>query len=62
MKKFIRFFRNKEDTMPLTSFQLAPVDKQTNNTILDTPDNVYEHINEWMKLYSNGKVDFVWLI
>ena len=61
MKKYIRVFRNKEETMPLTSFQLAPADKQTNNTILDTPENVYGAINEWMDAYGNGKVDFVWL-
>lgn len=61
MNKYIRFFKNKEDTIPLTSFQLSSVDKQTNNTILNTPEQVYEHINEWMEFYANGKVDFVWL-
>jgi len=61
MKKYIRFFRNKEEMIPLISYQLTPIDKQTNNTILDTPEEVYENINQWMNIYVNGKVDFVWL-
>jgi hypothetical protein len=47
--------------IPLISYQLTPIDKQTNNTILDTPEEVYENINQWMNIYVNGKVDFVWL-
>ena len=58
-KLFIRFFRNKEDVIPVDSwevcsrgeldmyhFQHADVDKAT---------------VEWMNLYHNGKIDFVWL-
>ena len=58
-KLFIRFFRNKEDVVPIDSwevfnrgeldmyhFQNADVDKVT---------------VEWMNLYHNGKIDFVWL-
>jgi hypothetical protein len=61
MKKYIRFFRNKEDNVTVNSYSILPKDKQTNDSIIDTPEVVYDNIKAWMNMYPNGKVDFVWL-
>lgn len=61
MKKYIRFFRNRQDTIPNHSYQLLPPGKQNNNSIHDTPVEVYEYQDGWMKTYPNGKVDFICL-
>lgn len=62
MKKCIRFFRNKEDTIPQKSFQILPLDKQTNNnTVVEDSETLFSYIQVWMEVYDNGKVDFVWL-
>jgi hypothetical protein len=60
MKMYIRFFRNKEDGMPINSYKLGN-DEEDNNTIQNSAERVSDFINGWMNQYPNGKVDFVWL-
>lgn len=62
MRKFIRFFRNKEDSIPINSYQMIKKElTQTNNSVFDNAGTTYGLIKNWMESYHNGKVDFVWL-
>ena len=61
MKQYIRFFRNKEDTIPLNSLHVCPGGSQKANCLSCDADTLKAAIDEWMGLYANGKVDFVWL-
>lgn len=59
MTKLIRFFRNKEEEIPYNSYELIAKNKQTNNTIIDNPSTRTKFTDEWLKMYPNGKVDFI---
>lgn len=62
MKRYIRFFRNKEDSMPNNSYQLIKSNERpTNNTVFYNENTVFRFIDNWMEMYPNGKVDFVFL-
>jgi hypothetical protein len=61
MKKYIRFFRNKEDGVPINSFQVCKNGNKIVGCISDDATCIKELIDGWMDSYSNGKVDFVWL-
>ena len=61
MKKYIRFFRNKEDGVPINSLQVRKNGSDFSGCIDDDADNIKDMIDGWMDSYRNGKVDFVWL-
>ena len=56
---YIRYFRNKEDTMPANSDRVS---NKESVIIADLEEfGVAESIFWWTNNYPNGKVDFVWL-
>lgn len=61
MKKYIRFFIDKDHGIPISAYQLLPKEAQTNNSIVDDAETVYEVITQWMVAYPMGKVDIVML-
>ena len=57
---FIRFFYNKEDSVPRHSLPICKsIDTKTRQeaNILEQMPNLFD----WMNQYPNGKVDYVWL-
>lgn len=46
---YIRFFRDREDTMPHNSWRVTP------------GDNLESDINQWLGNFPEGKVDFCYL-
>lgn len=61
MKKlYIRYFKDKTDTMPHDSNFICESDKDADTQFWCIHGYV-ENVVDWMKQYPNGKVDFVWL-
>jgi hypothetical protein len=61
MKKlFIRFFKNKDDQIPMDSYHLSGAiwDEQQAKFLLPDSSDV---IIDWMVQHPIGKVDIVWL-
>lgn len=56
----IRFFRNKEDGIPANSLNVVPGGNYIANSISSDPESMGDATKEWMELYPNGKVDFIW--
>jgi hypothetical protein len=57
---FIRFFRDKEDQIPMDSNPISDAHltaTETSRLIAEQSDVVFTHLYHYM----NGKVDFVWL-
>ena len=61
MKRYIRFFENRNDTIPVNSYEVCPGGNYKSNCISSDSDTIVNHINDWMNQHDNGKVDFVWL-
>lgn len=48
--------------MPNNSYQLIKSNERpTNNTVFYNENTVFRFIDNWMEMYPNGKVDFVFL-
>ena len=62
MKMYIRFFRNKEDGVPINSLYVCPGGNDKANCLSSDADTIKTAIDEWMELFANCKVDFVWLV
>jgi hypothetical protein len=58
-KLFIRFFRNKEETIPHDSWGVCKKSEYDERHFIQS--DAVNAIGQWMTLYPNGKVDFVWL-
>lgn len=55
---FIRFFDNRDNTIPNDSIKLGHKSRLNSNPQLD--HDVFIYITDWMTRNPNGKVDFLW--